>query len=106
MLEGMELIFDTGRGNKKRLINVTKIAKQCTEEHCTAVMALHAYTRYDTTSAFKGTGKVKPIKVIQKMPKFQKGLAQLGETWDVEDDCFQQWKNLHAYCMEVESLQT
>ena len=36
----------------------------------------------------KGIGKVKPIKVIQKMPKFEKGLAQLGETWDVEDELF------------------
>ena len=51
-------------------------------------MAFQAYTRCDTTSALKGIRKVKPIKVIQKMPKFQKGLAQLGETWDVEDELF------------------
>ena len=51
-------------------------------------MALHAYTRCDTTSAFKGIGKVKPIKVIQKMPKLQKGLSQIVETWDVEDALF------------------
>ena len=86
MLEGMEIIFDTGRGSKKQLINVTKIVKQCTQEYCTALMALHAYTRCDTTSAFKGIRKVKPIKVIQKMSKFQKGLAKVGETWDVEDE--------------------
>ena len=89
MLEGMEIIFDTRGGNKKQLISVTKIAKQCTQECCTALMALHVYTRCDTTSAFKGIGKVKPIiKVIQKMPKFKKALAQLGETWNVEDKLF------------------
>ena len=44
MLQGMEIIFDTGRGNKKQLINVMKIVKQCTQEYCTALMALHAYT--------------------------------------------------------------
>ena len=88
MLEGMEIIFDTGRGNKKQLISVTKIAKQCTQEYCAALMALHACTRCDTTSASQGIGKVKLIKVIQKMPKFQKGLSKLGETWDVRDELF------------------
>ena len=88
MLEGMEINFDTGRGNKKQLISVTKIAKQCTQKYSTALMALHAYTQCDTTNAFKGIGKVKPIKVIQKMPEFRKGLANFGETWDVEDELF------------------
>ena len=51
-------------------------------------MCLHAYTHCDTTSAFKGVGKVKPIKILQRMPWFQSGLAQLGETWQVTDELF------------------
>ena len=106
MLEGMQIIFDTGRGNKKQLINVTKIAEQCTQEYCTALMAIYAYTRCDTTSAFKGIRKAKPIKVIQKMPKFQKGWHSLVKHGMWKMNCLQHWKNLHAYCMEAESLQT
>ena len=51
-------------------------------------MALHAYTRCDMTSAFKGVGKVKPIKISQRMSRYQSGLAQLGEGWEVTDKLF------------------
>ena len=51
-------------------------------------MALHAYTRCDTTSAFKGADKVKPIKTLQRMPRYQSDLAQLGKGWEVTDELF------------------
>ena len=62
------ILFDTGTGNKKRLINVTELADGLTQEYCTALLALHAFTHCDTTSAFRGIGKKKPIKVMQKFP--------------------------------------
>jgi hypothetical protein len=51
-----------------RLIDITKLAQQYQQELCTALLGLHAFTRCDTTSAFKGAGKVKPIKTLQKSP--------------------------------------
>lgn len=51
-------------------------------------MALHAFTHCDTTSAFKGKGKVNPIKVMQKLPKYQPILADLGKEWKVTDELF------------------
>ena len=80
------ILFDTGTGNKKRLINMTELVKDFTQEYCTAVTALHAFTHCDSTSAFKGVGKVKPLKVLQKNPRFQRILAQLGKEWSVLDD--------------------
>jgi hypothetical protein len=51
-LQGVTILFDTGTGNKKRLIDITKLAQQYQHELCTALLGLHAFTRCDTTSAF------------------------------------------------------
>ncbi len=82
----LKVLFDTGAGNKRRLINISEIAENCTKEYCSALLGLHAFTGCDSTSAFKGMGKVKPIKTLQKMPKFGQVLASLGETWIVSDE--------------------
>jgi hypothetical protein len=84
------ILFDTGTGNKKRLIDITKLAQQYQQELCTALLGLHAFTRCDTTSAFKGIGKVKPIKILQKSPQFQSALAQIGDSWQISEDLFLQ----------------
>jgi hypothetical protein len=83
---GCTILFDTGTGNNKRLINMTDLVADFTQEYCTALMALHAFTHCDSTSAFKGVGKVKPIKVLQKYPKFQRVLASLGKEWDIPEE--------------------
>jgi hypothetical protein len=57
---------------------------------CTSLLCLHAFTRCDTTSAFKGIGKVKPIKTLQKSPQFQSALAQIGDSWQISEDLFLQ----------------
>ena len=52
-LQGVTILFDTGTGNNKRLIDITKLAQQYQQELCTSLLGLHAFTRCDTTSAFK-----------------------------------------------------
>ncbi|KAK3106630.1 hypothetical protein FSP39_024006 [Pinctada imbricata] len=51
------ILFDTGTGNKRRLINVTEIAKQMDEHLVNALPAFHAFTGSDSTSFFVGRGK-------------------------------------------------
>ena len=51
--------FDTGTGNNKRLINITELVADYTQEYCTALTAVHAFSHCDSTSAFKGVGKIK-----------------------------------------------
>ena len=82
------LLFDTGAGNNRRILDITKIADDFTERRCTALLALHAFTRCDTTSAFKGIGKVKPIKIVEKNSKFEDVFCKLGQRWNVTDDVF------------------
>ena len=38
------ILFDTGHGNKKRLINITNLSKHDTEQMCEAMLVLHAFT--------------------------------------------------------------
>lgn len=41
-------------------------------------------TGEDCTSAFKGKGKVGPLKKLEKNPRFHMAFRQLGDDWDVE----------------------
>jgi hypothetical protein len=75
------------------LIDITNLAQQYQQELCTALLGLHAFTRCDT-SAFKGIGKVKPIKTLQKSPQFQSALAQIGNSWQISEDLFLQMEAL------------
>ena len=80
-----QILFDTGTGNKKRLLNVTKKAIELGPVYCTALLALHALTGCDTTSSLKGIGKIKPTKILKKMPKFKEHLSNLGKSWTLSD---------------------
>ena len=74
---GIRILFDTGTGNKMRLLDITKLAKDCTPMYCGVLLVMHAFTRCDTTSAFKGVGKVKPIQLLQKI-RYQGIFLELG----------------------------
>jgi hypothetical protein len=37
-LQGVTILFDTGTGNKKKLIDITKLAQQYQQELCTALL--------------------------------------------------------------------
>jgi hypothetical protein len=62
------------------LFSIETIKDNTKQELCTARLGLHVFTRYDTTSAFKGIGKVKSIKTLQKSVQFQSALAQIGDS--------------------------
>ena len=58
------ILFDTGSGNKRRLLNISDLASQYAQRTCTALMSLHALnTHCDTTSAYKGMGKFDPSNI-------------------------------------------
>ena len=80
------IYFDTCTGNNKRLINITELVADYTQEYCTALTAVHAFSHCDSTSAFKGVGKIKPVKLLQKLPRFQRVLARLGDEWTVSEE--------------------
>ena len=82
------ILFDTGTGNNKKLLNITDMAESFTQVHCSALLSLHAFTGYDRTSALKGQAKVKPLKILQTSPEYEEVLSQIGDSWDVAEEVF------------------
>lgn len=76
-------LFDTWAENEGRVIEITHLTKEFTPDYCAALLGLHAFTRCYTTSSFKGIGKVKPLKILQKKALYQEVLKCLGEFWDI-----------------------
>ena len=80
------ILFDTGHGNKKRLINITNLSEHYTKQMCEAILALHAFTGCDSVSSFRSIGKSKPLKLLLKSPVHCDALKHLGDDWNVDDD--------------------
>ena len=84
------------RGTQARhhYIDIGKVVLQHGADMCTALIGLHSFTGCDTTSAFAGKGKVKPLKVLQKCPDFLPCMSNLGKTWELSEN---QFKALEAF---------
>ncbi|KAL2089326.1 hypothetical protein ACEWY4_014014 [Coilia grayii] len=82
----INILFDTKIQRRSRLINVTSTAADIGQEKCTALLGLHGFTGSDTSSAFRGKGKLVPVKKMLKAPKFVPMLAKLGDNWTVSED--------------------
>ena len=50
----VSILLDMG----ERLININQFAENYSQNHITALLALHDFTGADCTSAFKGRGKI------------------------------------------------
>jgi hypothetical protein len=62
------------RWNKKRFINIIRLANTYEHEYC---WALYVFTRGDNTGAFRGIGKVKLIYILQRKPQFLHVFSEL-----------------------------
>ena len=51
-----QLILDTGTGNKRRQIDISKLFSSFSKQLKDALLGLHAFTGCDSTSAFAGKG--------------------------------------------------
>ena len=70
-LDDVTILFDTRKGDKKKqLIDISDLARGLTEPFCTAVLSVHAFTGFHSTSAFRGKGKVKAMKILRQKLAF------------------------------------
>jgi hypothetical protein len=83
-LDHLVVLFDTGSGEHRRLLNITEIAHDLGVQFCETLLGIYCFTGEDCNCAFKGKGKVNPLKKLEKKPKFQDSFAKLGVSWDVE----------------------
>ena len=87
------LFFLTGVKNSRRIITVTKVAeyifntlKGCDvskEVLMKSLIGFHSFTGCDTTSAFAGRGKVKPLKLMLNDARYVQAFAQLGQHTEI-----------------------
>ena len=73
----LTIYLDTGTGKHRSLINISELAAEFGKEWCSTLLGLYVFTGEDCTSAFKGKGKVTPLKLLQKNPKFHKAFRSL-----------------------------
>ena len=81
----INVYFDTGVGKHRRIIDISKTAESLGDQYTEALLGIYIFTGEDCTSAFKGKGKVGPLKKLHKYPKFQKVFTELGVDWDVTE---------------------
>lgn len=67
----LTIYLDTGTGKHRQIVNVSELAESKGANYCTTILGLYVFTGEDVTSAFKGKGKVGPLKKLQSNPKYQ-----------------------------------
>ncbi|KAK5921446.1 hypothetical protein CgunFtcFv8_025151 [Champsocephalus gunnari] len=86
----MILLYHASRINlfasHRTLINVTELSESLGPDYCSTLLGFYVFTGENCTSAFKGKGKVNPLKKLEKTPKLHKAFRQLGADWMVTDE--------------------
>ena len=90
------LLFDTGGGNKRRLLDVHKIISEVGEDICRVLPALHAHSGCDTTRAFVREGKV--LKTLLKHKDFIDVFLKLGSSDDLKDTTLVKLEEFTCLC--------
>ena len=68
----LTVYLDTRTGKHRQLINISELATGLGKDWCSTLLGFYVFSGEDCTSAFKGKGKVTPLKKLQKNPKFHK----------------------------------
>ena len=92
------VLFDTGTGDKRRLVNVQAVAKDLGDEINLALVALYPFKGCDTTSAFVRRGKAKPLTLLKKHPEFLPAFHAPGSRVDIKDRVY---KDLEKFKSDV-----
>lgn len=78
--------IDIGTGKHRKLICITEIANEHGRDWCRTLLGFYVFTGEDCTSAFKGKGKVSPLKKLMKYPRFHEYFGMLGDEWTVDEE--------------------
>ena len=67
----INIYLDIGTGKQRKLVNETELGSVLGHEYCASLLGFYVFTGEDCTSAFRGKGKVAPLKKLQKYPMYQ-----------------------------------
>ena len=71
------------------------ISKNCAEEYCSSFPVMHLFKGCNITNAFRGVEKIRPLKLLLKMPVYVPVFARIEESWNLHRKlhmCYV-WKN-------------
>jgi hypothetical protein len=80
------IYLDAGTGVHRRHINVSELASDLGHSFCQTLLGFYIFTGEDANSAFRGKGKVLPLKKLMKTAKHQDTFKHLGERWDISNE--------------------
>ena len=62
----LTVYLDTGSGKHGQLISISELAESLGEDYCGTLLRFCVFSGEDCTSAFKGEGKVGPLRKLDK----------------------------------------
>lgn len=78
---GTNVFFDTGTGDKRRLIDISLVFNKLGHQAAKAILGFHAFTGCDSVSSFTRKGKIRPWQIMLKDCEIMDAYGQLG-LWD------------------------
>ena len=69
--------LDTGSEKHRQLINISELAESLGEDYSGTLLGFYVFSGEDCTSAFKRKGKVRPLKKLEKNPKYHSAFRKL-----------------------------
>ena len=73
---GIEVMFDTGTGDNRRILNVTELAGKLGAKYCDCILVLYVFYGSRHKLRIERQGKDSPIKKVQNAPRFQHALCR------------------------------
>ena len=73
----LTVYLDTVPGKHRQLINISELAESLGEDYCGTLLRFYVFSGEDCTSAFKGKGKVGPLRKLEKNPKYHSAFRKL-----------------------------
>ncbi|XP_052212199.1 uncharacterized protein LOC127831257 [Dreissena polymorpha] len=85
----LTIFLDVGTGKQRKVLNISELSEALGVNYCAALLGLHVFTGEDVTSAFKGKGKIIPLRKLQSYPKYLETFRTLGDAWVMADEVIQ-----------------
>ena len=78
-----------GTQNRTRFVNTSKLTWSLGDSVFDSQIGLHAFTGYDTVSAFASRGKLSSLKLMKRDITYQETFSHVGQTWVVQPHLFE-----------------
>ena len=90
IIDQTKLLFSTGVGNKRRILEITTLANSLGEKLGNALTGFHAFTGCDSISSFAGKEKLSCYKTLNTQDNFLTTFSALGSEFVVTNQLLDQ----------------